>query len=363
VSLTSAARGQYLQLGDVRGEAESLMYASGACTLSARSEAALAFAEEVRAIAERTGDQWIRGFALGALVGQSDEAQNYARTAEYAQEQLQLTISFGLPMIQCVAHANLAGALWNLWRVDEALVHFRACIALKEATALVYGAAGENEFALFLGELGDLEASLAMFERGESVASRIGRSAHLLEIANDRAHVCWQHGAIEEMRAAVAEAAKLVGELARSRSACAHAVNRARLLRCDGRFDEATALLLAAAADYGRVHRPLDAIVATEELAETQLAAGRIEEALATLEQSRKLIAQLEDPSAQLNPVAHHWIAHRIHRAAGNQARASLALSEARGAYDRRRDAISDASLRGCFEAMPLHRAVLEAAP
>jgi len=363
VTTALAARAQYLQLGDVRGEAESLMYASGACTLSARSELALEFAEGVRAIAERTGDQWIRGFALGALVAQSDEVQKYARTAEYAREQLQLSTSFGLPVIQCVAHSNLAGALRNLWRVEEALVHFRDYIALREATSFVYGAAGENEFALFLGELGDFQASLTMFERAESVASRVGRSAHLLEIANERAYVCWQHAAIDEMRGAVAEAAKFVGELTRSRAACAYAVNRARLLRHDARFDEAAALALTAAADYRRIYRPLDEIVATEELAETHLAAGSIEEALAALEQSRKLIAQLEDPSAQRNPVAHHWIAHRIYRAAGDHASASVALSAARDAYERRRDAIGDASLRGCFEAMPLHRAVREAAP
>lgn len=105
-------------------------------------------------------------------------------------------------------------------------------------------------------------------------------------------------------------------------------------------------------------HRPVDEIVATDELAATYLAAHRLLEAVATVEASSALALRLEDPRAMQNPVAHHWIAACVYRANGETARAASGLSAAETVYLARRDAISDASLRASFEAIPLHRAL-----
>ncbi|HZV76269.1 MAG TPA: hypothetical protein VFF63_00765 [Candidatus Babeliales bacterium] len=69
-----------------------------------------------------------------------------------------------------------------------------------------------------------------------------------------------------------------------------------------------------------------------------------------------RLARQLEDPETLYNPVAHHWIAHRVYRAVSDEARAAAALNAAEKSYQQRRDAIGDPSLRASFEAIPLHR-------
>ena len=78
-------------------------------------------------------------------------------------------------MIESVAHSNLAYPLWRLWRIDEALAHHKASIAMQESMGLTYGAAALINYAYLLGSVGDYRESMRMFDRAESAARRSGR--------------------------------------------------------------------------------------------------------------------------------------------------------------------------------------------
>jgi DNA-binding SARP family transcriptional activator len=358
-ALASAAR--YEQLGDVAGKARAVMFATGAYAKAGRGDEALKLAEELMRMAADSGDPWLRGFALGASIAQSERAERYARLEVLAREQLALGREFGHRVIESVALANLAYPLWRFWRIDEASAHYKASIAMQESMGLTYGAAALINYAYLLGSLGDYRESMRMFDQAESVARRIGRPEHEAIAAIDRAHVLWEQGEIEEMRCSVERATEINRDLPKTSVASALAINRARLLRADERFGESTELLEKACEDLQRFHRRIDEIVAVDELAATFLAANELQRAVSAIQKSSALTEDLEDPRPMRNPVVHHWTAYRVYGTLGDVARAAAELSAAHRAYEVRRDAISDPSLRTSFEAIPLHRELREA--
>ena len=326
----------------------ALTLASGAASGAGRNDEAVRHADEAMQIAATAGGPWLRLSALGATVALSYESQQYGRSADLAREQLRLGTEIGHGVIEFVGHANLALALWHLWCVDEALAHFRATVAMQQSSGIVYGAAFFTGFANLLGDLGDFDESIRMFEQAESVALRIGRPLQGADAANDSAYVWWRRGEIEPMRRALERALKMIAKgFGHKVFLTAIARNRALLMRHDGRFNESVALLESALGDLRGLHRPVDEIVAIDEIGATHLAARKIEQAVASVEMSEALTERLEDPRILYNRIAHHWIAAEVYRAAGDDARAS---------YEGRRDAIGDASLRASFEAIPLHR-------
>ena len=90
----------------------------------------------------------------------------------------------------------------------------------------------------------------------------------------------------------------------------------------------------------------MDEIVAVDELAATFLAANELQPAVAAIQKSSALAESLEDPKPMRDPVVHHWTAYRVYGALGDVARAAAARSAAEGAFEGRRDAIGDPSLR-----------------
>ena len=79
VSAALAAAARYEQLGDVAGKARALMFATGAHAKAGRTSEALELAEELTRMAAGSGDPWLRGFALGASIAQSERGERYAR--------------------------------------------------------------------------------------------------------------------------------------------------------------------------------------------------------------------------------------------------------------------------------------------
>jgi DNA-binding SARP family transcriptional activator/energy-coupling factor transporter ATP-binding protein EcfA2 len=356
-----AAAARYEQLGDIAGKARALMFATGAHAKAGRNDDALELTDELTRMAAGSGDPWLRGFALGASIAQSERAERYASLEVLAREQLALGREFGHRVIESVALANLGYPLWRFWRIDEALAHYKASIAMQESMGLTYGAAALINCAYLLGSVGDYRESMRMFDQAEAVARRIGRPEHEAIAAIDRAHVLWEQGEIEEMRRSVDHATEINRDLPKTSVASALAINRARLLRVDEKFGESVELLEKACEDLQRFHRRMDEIVAVDELAATFLAANELQRAVAAIQKSTALAEALEDPRPMRNPVVHHWTAYRVYGALGDVARAAAELSAAQKAFEGRRDAIGDPSLRASFEAIPLHRELREA--
>jgi tetratricopeptide (TPR) repeat protein len=337
------------------------MFATGAHAKAGRNDDALELTDELTRMAAGSGDPWLRGFALGASIAQSERAERYASLEVLAREQLALGREFGHRVIESVALANLGYPLWRFWRIDEALAHYKASIAMQESMGLTYGAAALINCAYLLGSVGDYRESMRMFDQAEAVARRIGRPEHEAIAAIDRAHVLWEQGEIEEMRRSVDHATEINRDLPKTSVASALAINRARLLRVDEKFGESVELLEKACEDLQRFHRRMDEIVAVDELAATFLAANELQRAVAAIQKSTALAEALEDPRPMRNPVVHHWTAYRVYGALGDVARAAAELSAAQKAFEGRRDAIGDPSLRASFEAIPLHRELREA--
>jgi tetratricopeptide (TPR) repeat protein len=342
------------RVGDDAGQVRAVVLASAACTHAGRHDEAVRYADTALRLATTGAEPMLQLIALGCAFAQSYETQQYGRAAQLAHEQLKVSKKFGHRGLELSAHANLAPALWHLWCVDESLEHYRAAIALEEAIGVEIEAMFST-FARLLADLGAFDEAMRSCKRAESIARRRGLPMHAADAADDCAYISWQHGAIEPMRRALDRAGNVEGTFTR-RLSTSLAVNRARLLRHDGRFDESAMLLESTLDDLRALHRPIDEIVTIDEIAATHLAAGELERAVASVETSEALAERLEDQRTLYNRVEHHWIAYRVCRAAGDDAHAVAALRAAEKAYEQRSGAISDASLRALFEAIPLHR-------
>ena len=354
--LTSAlvARELCERAGDDIGQVRAVVLASAASTRAGRHDEAVRYADMALRLATANGEPMLQLIALGCGHVQSYETQQYGRAAQLVREQLQVSKKFGYRVFELSAHANLAPALWHLWCVDESLQHYRAAIALQEAIGMEM-VAMFSTFARLLSDLGAFDEAMRFCERAESTARRKGLPTHAVDAADDCAYVSWQHGAIESMRRALDRASNAEGAKTR-RLSTSLAGNRARLLRHDRRFGESAKLLESTLGELRALHRPVDEIVTLDEIAATHLAAGQLEQAVARVQESEALAKRLEDPRTLYNPVAHHWVAAQIYRAAGDDERATAAFNAAQAAYRQRRDAIGDASLRASFEAIPLHK-------
>ncbi|HZV76977.1 MAG TPA: AAA family ATPase, partial [Candidatus Babeliales bacterium] len=352
-----AAKKLYERLGDPAGKVRALTIASIGCAGFGRHEQAFRCADEARRIGVSAGDPALELSALTAAILQACEIQQFAHAAELSREQLALSRSIGHRFTECSAHGNLADALKHLWQVDQALEHFRTAIALEKAMSLSVGYQYLARYAALLGALGEFDEALRLFGEAESLSRRIRRPGLEIIAASLRAEMLWQRGATAPMRRAVAGVLELArGFERRPWWWFSFALNEARLLRYDGRFLESAELLESNLPDMRRFSRPLDELSATDELAATNLAANRLQEAVGAVESASVLVGRIEDPTTMLHPVEHHWIAYRVYRAAGDDARAAAALNAAERSYEQRRDAIGDPSLRASFEAIPLHR-------